>query len=269
MFYKNDLGMVKILLTILKGLKKNYDYVMVVSGDTGVGKSMFVLHLLETWTKMIGKEVNAELMNHINVEKTKWLENFRDFKEYDINIFDEGAKGLSSKQWNETFSKMLEQLFQVIRYKKFFTIIVVPNFFRLDKFFREDRLRGLIHINKRGHYKYFTRKRVVELTGRNDRLYVKNMNLVNALHTNIFPDYKGVMLKEYDKMKSEGVDKIIEETINRVTEHDKPTYREKIKPRVLELRKEGKEPKEIIEIISKEEEAPTSKTMVYNILQIK
>jgi hypothetical protein len=268
MFYKSDLGIFKVLINIYNGLKNNYDYVLVVTGDTGLGKSMFVLHLMETWQKIIGEEIDADLINHINVDKKRWLTNFKTLKEYDINVFDEGAKGLSSKQYNEKFSKLLEQLFQVIRFKKFFTVIVIPNFFRLDKYFREDRLRGLVYIDKRGHYKFFTRKRIVELTGKNKRLYVKNMNLVRPIHNYSFPDYKGVLRSLYDDMKSDGVDNIIDDTIKQVDDYgDKKSINDLIKGKVFELYEKDNLTGENIAVkLTKEFKRPISKARVYRIL---
>jgi len=144
MFYPSDWAMWQTLLSIKKGLEDNFDYVLIITGDTGTGKSNYNLHLVESWQKLIGKEVNEDLIKQINVDKLKWLKEFKEMEPLDINAFDEGAAGLGSKQFMETFSKSLEMLFQVVRYKRFFTVIIVPNFFRLNKFFREDRLRGLV-----------------------------------------------------------------------------------------------------------------------------
>jgi len=217
MFYKHDIGIMRILLSIKRGLEKNFDYVLVVTGDTGTGKSMWILHLIEAWTKLNGGEVNkktaTELINHVNVEKVKWLNQFKVMKKYEINTFDEGAAGLGSKQYMETFSKTLEMLFQVVRHKMFFTVIVVPNFFRLTKFFREDRLRGLVYINKRGKYRYYTRKQVIELCLKNERRIIKSMDIVPPLHCNSFPDYDGVLKKLYEELKTVGVDNILDEVI--------------------------------------------------------
>ena len=136
MFYKSDSEIVKIMLDIKEGLDNNFDYVLVIVGDTGVGKSMFLLHFVEAWQRIIGKKVDDKLIGQVNVDKMKWLEKFKELEAFDINAFDEGAYGLSSKQYSETFSKTLEMMFQVIRYKRFLSVIVIPNFFRLNKFFR-------------------------------------------------------------------------------------------------------------------------------------
>jgi len=213
MFYPSDWAMWQTLISIKKGLENNYDMVLLVAGDTGTGKSNLNLHLVESWQKLIGKPIDDDLILQINVDKIKWLNEFKKIHGLDINTFDEGAAGLGSKQSMETFSKSLEMLFQVVRYKRFFTVIIVPNFFRLNKFFREDRIRGLIYINKRGEYAYHTRERIIKLCFLNSRLLIKNMNLVTPAFRGRFPEYKGILSKAYDDMKEEGVNKILDEVI--------------------------------------------------------
>jgi hypothetical protein len=269
MFYKSDAEIVKILLDIKDGLDKNFDYVLVIVGDTGVGKSMFLLHLVEAWQRIIGKKVNSKLVEQVNVDKMKWLEKFKELEAYDINAFDEGAYGLGSKQYAETFSKTLEMMFQVIRYKRFLSVIVIPNFFRLNKFFREDRLRGLVYVDKRGQYKFYTRKKIIRLTQLNEGRSVKNMDLVKPFHVGSFPDYKGVLLKAYDVQKNISVNKILDEVIILNTDFNNNKKAKKlndvIKDRVLEL-SDGKSGREIALLLSKELKRPISKERVYKIL---
>jgi len=220
MFYKSDWPMWNLLRVIKIGLDKKFDFVLVVAGDTGTGKSNWGLQLAESWQKFIGKPVNAKLIEQISVDKLRWLKKFKELEALDINVFDEGAAGLGSKQFMEKFSKTLEELFQVVRYKRFFTVIIVPNFFRLNKFFREDRLRGLLYVTKRGQYKYFTRKRVLELCQKNYGLKVKSMDNVRPAFRGRFPEYKGKLLDAYDDMKDEGVNNILDRVIADNTDKD-------------------------------------------------
>tara|TARA_R100000501_G_C2580537_1_gene83979 strand:- start:297 stop:815 length:519 start_codon:yes stop_codon:yes gene_type:complete len=139
-------------------------------------------------------------------------------------------------------------LFQVIRYKKLFTVIIVPNFFRLNKFFREDRLRGLVWITKRGSYKWVTRENVVKLCNLNERRFIKRMDLVVPYHRGTFPEYKGCLLDEYNKQKEEGVNKILDEVINinvNKQEEGAKTKKEIIAYAVKRYREEAKTLKEI------------------------
>lgn len=246
MLYKHDTGIVKILKGIKRGLDENFDCVMVIVGDTGTGKSMFGLHLIEAWLKLNGKEVTKKDINCVHVEKMKWLETYRNLGRHDINVFDEGAAGLGAKQYQETFSKTLEMLFQVVRQRGIFTIVIAPNFFRLSKYFREDRLRVLVDVNKRGHYKVYTRRQIIKICQLNERKILKNMNVVQPLHNKNFPDYDGILKEPYNKMKDVGVSEILEEVI----EMNKPKEKkvsmiDAKRDSVLKLYSKGKTQREI------------------------
>jgi len=153
MFYKDDRKIISMLLNVHEHLKREWDYLLVIVGDTGTGKSKFALQLLETWYQVILKrEVKPEMSKQVASDYSVWLDNFSRLKEYDINIYDEGATTLESRQHMTELSKDLTKLFNVFRSKKYFTVIILPSFFYLNKYFRENRLRGLIWINKRGQY---------------------------------------------------------------------------------------------------------------------
>lgn len=240
MFSKSDTGIVRIANGIKQGMETQFDYVLVVSGPSGVGKSKWTLHFIELWFAMIGKELDKKTITHINVDRNKWLKKFKDMEAYDINVFDEAAIGLSNKQWMERFAKTLEMLFDVVRYKRFLSVIVIPNFFRLNKFFREDRLRGLVWIDKRGQYKYYTRERIVKLSNLNERRFIKRMDLTQPIHLKSFTDYNGYLSKDYDKMKNIGVDEILDKVIEMNKEKKKyKTLYENNMDKVKKLKEEG------------------------------
>jgi len=249
MFYKTDTNMINYLLCMKEGISAKFDYVLCISGDTGTGKSTLGLHIAEVWQKVINKDVDEGLIKQIHVVKIDWLKKFRNLEEFDISIFDEGATGLSSKSHMEKFSKSLEILFQVIRKKGFFTVLIIPNFFRLNKFFREDRLRGLFYVDKRGHYKYFTRERVVKLCAENENKTVKSLELVEPAFEGNYPDYDGVLKELYEKMKETGVDEVLDEVIymNEHSDDKKVTLVDAYKDKVKELLDKGKSLREVSE----------------------
>jgi len=55
MFYKDDRKIISMLLNVHEHLKREWDYLLVIVGDTGTGKSKFALQLLETWYQVILK----------------------------------------------------------------------------------------------------------------------------------------------------------------------------------------------------------------------
>ena len=240
MVYKTDGFLTIILLNIYEHLKKNYDYTLIVVGDTGTGKSMFCLHLLETWYKIVLKEeFNKGHIKNINTDYLKWIRRFKQLKAYDMNIFDEGATSLDSKQHMEKVSKDITKLFNVFRCKRFLSVIVLPSFFYLNKYFRENRLRGLVWINERGNYRWYTKQGIKWLNANNERRTLKSMGLAYPIHENKFPDYQGVLKQSYEVMKNEGVDKILDEVLGdnkkKVTLVD--VYKDEVKQMVADGKK--------------------------------
>lgn len=206
--------MLTILLNIYEHLVNDWDYLLVIVGDTGTGKSMFSLHLLEEWyTFVLKKPVTKDLAIQMASDYRVWLKNFRELKEYDMNIYDEGATTLDSKAHMTKLSRDLSKLFNVFRAKKFFSVIVLPSFFDLNKYFREKRLRGLIWVDKRGHYKFYTKLGIDYLNAYNERAVIKSMYRARPFHESPFPDYKGVLLKPYLQEKENTMDGILEEVI--------------------------------------------------------
>jgi len=262
MLNKSD-PFIAILWNIHAHLKADYDYPLVIVGDTGTGKSMLALQIFETWYRCILKKpVTKDMISQINTDKQKWARKFKDLDPFDINIFDEGATGFESRQHMEKFTKSLTKLYNVFRAKRIFSIIILPSFFYLNKYFREQRLRGLIYVNRRGSYLYFSKTGIKYLNGYNAKRRVKSMYVAYPFNRTTFPDYKGVLRAEYDKMKFAGVEKIIDEVI---AENEKSPnkvnlvklYKEKVK----KLQEKGKRWDEI------KDELHISKNAVYRCFQ--
>jgi len=202
------------LLDVYDHLKADYDMTLIISGDTGTGKSMLALNIFETWYKVIlKKEIKPEMIDQVNTNFVEFVKKFKDLKEYDVAIFDEGATQLDSKAHMEKLSRQITKLYNVFRCKKFFTIIILPSYFNLNKYFREHRLRGCIWVNKRGKYCLYTKKGVNWLNAMNERRNLKSMNVAYPIHKGTFPDYKGILREPYDKRKMEGVNQILDEVI--------------------------------------------------------
>lgn len=210
----NDKFLITLLQNVYEHLKLSYDFVLIITGDTGTGKSMLSLHIIELWYRVIlGKEITPEHIKQINTDYKKWVVNFRDLEPYDINIYDEGATALDSKDAMNRLSKDLSKLFNVFRSKRFFTVIVLPSYFNLNKYFRENRLRSLMWVDKRGHYRFISKVGVKYLNAYNERTPFKNMNRGRPFFTGNFKDYNGILREPYEAMKDSGVDEILAQVI--------------------------------------------------------
>ena len=243
MFYKDDTRITQILLNVYEHLKIDYDYVLVVVGDTGTGKSHFALNLFESWYDLIlKKNVSSKMVSQVTTDYGVWLNNFKFMSEFDMNIYDEGATVLDSKNHASKISKDIKMLYNVFRAKKFFTVIVLPSFWDLDKYFRERRIRGLVWINKRGEYKFFSKTGIEWLNAYNERRYVKSMWGAYPVHSNSFPEYKGDLLKQYTKDKFNTIDGVLDNVISSSKSSkrvDKVTVVDIHKKDVLSLLKKG------------------------------
>ena len=247
----NDKSLLLLLHNVYSHLKLNYDFLMVIVGDTGSGKSMFGLHLLEMWYKIVLQKgsVDPELIKNVNTDYKKWVRRFKDLDAYDMNIYDEGATALDSKDAMSKLSKDLSKLFNVFRSKRFFSVIILPSFFNLNKYFRENRLRCVVWVDKRGRAKFFDKKYGVKyLNAYNERRPVKDMNRARPFLIVNFPDYKGILREPYEKMKDQGVDDILDEVIERTSTVDfTKDFNEIALEKVRRSREKGKTFKKISE----------------------
>tara|TARA_R100001530_G_scaffold136291_2_gene116252 strand:- start:2182 stop:3018 length:837 start_codon:yes stop_codon:yes gene_type:complete len=240
MIYQSDSTLGTFLLDVYDHLKADYDMCLIISGDTGSGKSMLALNILETWYKVIlKKDFTPEMIDHVHTDFNSFVKKFKEMKEYDLSIMDEGSVQLDSKAHMEKMSRQITKLYNVFRCKKFFTIIILPSYFNLNKYFREHRLRGAIWVNKRGKYKLYTKKGVNWLNALNERRSLKNMNLAYPIHYSTFPDYKGILREPYERAKMEGVDKILDEVIAEGINEKSPNLYMLVKEDVKKMKEEG------------------------------
>ena len=245
MFYRHDTQIVTLLLNVYAHLKDDWDFLLIICGDTGTGKSRGLgLNLLELWNEIIlGRKVTAKTAKYIASDYEDWLKNFSTMDKYEMNIYDEGATALDSKEFATRISKDITRMFNVFRGKRFFSVIILPSFFHLNKYFRENRLRGCIWASTRGDYAFFTKKGITFLNAYNQGQKLKLMTRAYPLYRRAFPDYKGVMLKPYLKEKTDVMNKYVEDVNG-----DKKilTDVELFTKRVLKKRSEGMKQKDII-----------------------
>jgi len=247
MFYKHDTSIITILLNVYEHLKKNYDYLLIIVGDTGTGKSHLGLQLLETWNQLIlKKSVTKETAQYMASDYKVWLRNFNDLQQYEMNIYDEGATSLDSKDFMTKLSRDLSKLFNVFRAKKFFSVIILPSYFDLNKYFREKRLRGLIWVDKRGHYKFYTKIGINFLNAYNEKSNFKSMYRAHPVHESLFPEYNGCMLRPYEKEKEKTINGVLNDIIDSIETPDKlDKLKTQLNDKILEMLNKGETYKNI------------------------
>ena len=212
--FKRYPRLVTVLNNIYDGMKNDsYDCPFIISGNTGNGKSMLLLHIIELWYKVILKQkLSVTHIKHVQNTREGWIKNFKEIEAFDIGANDEGTNALMSKETMQRFNVMLNKLYNVFRKKLFFTIILIPDYFELPLWFRK-RVRGCIEVDKRGQFRYYTQTDLYYVNSLNENKLLKTMRRAKPHFSGIFPDYTGILRDPYDNMASISSDTIIDELI--------------------------------------------------------
>ena len=148
--------------------KKDVDYVLIVDGEEGSGKSVFAFQKAKVL------DPNFDL-NQICFTPQEFVKAIVNAKPYSCVVFDEAFTGLSSRAALSEVNKLLINLMMEMRQKNLFVIIVMPTIFMLDKYAVLHRAKGLFHVHlkngKRGFWRYFNRKRLKKLYFNGKKFY--------------------------------------------------------------------------------------------------
>ena len=155
--------------------KKDKDFVLVVDGAEGSGKST------------LGFQIGAYVDPTLNLERVCFTaEQFRNAimkaQKGQCVIFDEAFVGLSSRGSLSEINRMLVSLMMQMRQKNLFVIIILPTVFMLEKYVALHRANVLFHVYEkrgtRGFYMIFNRKKIKILYLLGKKLY--NYNVVKS-----------------------------------------------------------------------------------------
>lgn len=152
---EKNLDVIKFLIT-----KKDFDWLMVVEGYEGVGKSTLAWHVC----KYIDPDFNAQ---NIVFEPDQFRLLLQNARKGESILIDEGGLLLFSRNAMQTDNKELIQALTTIRAKNLFICICVPSFHILDKYVREHRVKSLIRVAARGRYQFFSKKKIKEIRKKN------------------------------------------------------------------------------------------------------
>lgn len=203
------------------------DWVCVVCGDTGSGKSLLVLSLFEDYCDKYFKNADDEtnFRAFANTDEG-WIRAISVFRNqlYRMITHDEAVNILYAKNAITKKNKGVNILFKQIRGKQYYHIMVIPQVHRIDKEFREDRIKNLIYIEKKKNKRiahYYTTKRTHKVLNeleqmnknRSDKDMITSVRYckTDPLFSCIIPEYKGKYLKMYKPKKHDNMDSAITE----------------------------------------------------------
>lgn len=252
-------GVKEYLDIVFEKHKKDWDTVVAIVGKVGVGKSNLALHMLEYWNTKLNGECKESDIKHMCLNRDDFIKDLSDCKKNEMTIYDE-AGDISSRGAMTEFNRQLMVAYQIIRADNIFTVLVLPDIWDLDSYFRNKRIKGLFYVPKRGRVAFWGKKKIEKVLNINQYKPIKNYFVVKPDFTDTCPIYKGVMINSYKELKETKVKEYRKNLIeNKTKREDK--YNEEIKIIVQNLSNEGLPQWKIGEIIGK------TQVTVHNILK--
>lgn len=138
----------KKLIRYLNGIKqkinqKDKDYVLVLDGYEGSGKS--------TFAQQVGKYVDWTLdLPRICMTADEFKQAIIDAKKGECVIYDEAVTGMGSGESITRIGRLLKSMMMQMRQKNLFVIVIIPSVFELGKYVVLSRARAFFHLYEKG-----------------------------------------------------------------------------------------------------------------------
>jgi len=187
--------------------KKDWDWVFVVDGIEGCGKSVLAQQLAKFCDPTLD-------INRICFSPDEFKKAVINCKQYQAIVYDEAYGGLNSRQAMTQTNRTIVSMLAEIRQKNLFVFIVLPTFFDLDKNVAVWRSRGLFHVEVdknfgRGYWKFYNQVTKKYLYMKGKKFYDYRQALPNLKGR--FPDGYVVDPEEYKNKKIKSLSKWGEE----------------------------------------------------------
>lgn len=213
--------------------KLNHDSVFVIVGRERVGKSTLMMHCVD----YLGGDISS-----ISLDKLGFVKALYNAKEKGVVVLDEAGDTLFSRDALNSFNKDIVKTYSVIGGQRLITFLVLPDFFMLDRYFREHRVRALFFVFKRGRYSVYCPHEIKSIILKGDK-YIPRKAVVYA---DSFPDYKGRLLDDYLKLKKQKIDTTIQDLHNKY--ENAKTVQMTGKDNILFMLNKGVAPADIVKL---------------------
>jgi len=135
--------------------KKDKDYVILIDGYEGSGKS--------TFAQQIGKYVDPSLsLDRICMTADEFKEAIANAKKNQCVIYDEAVTGMTAGDSISRVGKLLKSMMMQMRQQNLFVIIIMPTIFEFSKYAVLSRAKSFFHIfeskGRRGYFVAFNKK---------------------------------------------------------------------------------------------------------------
>ena len=218
---KVDKGLKDISDYMLTRVNNDFDCVVAVTGDEGVGKSSLAM-----WLAMLTDKKFSVKDSVVFSPKTQdAISQVKKLHRYGSIVMDEGIKMAYKLNWQNKVQQLLNMVYTLNRAENKMTIICIPQFTDLNTFFRKHRVYFWIHVYARGRAVVF--KKIPNPYGQDPWMLDKNhkkillaflkkghnydaYDVLQMLRSNptffhefSFPDMPEEFKEEYNRLKEE------------------------------------------------------------------
>lgn len=131
--------------------KQNRDCVIIISGETGVGKSTLGYNILKKYLKLKPDvDIRRIFEKHFVYTRRRLIEKIKTIRKGSIIIIDEAINALFRRDFMKGKQKELIKLLNMCRDRNLVLIFNIPNFWDLDTTIRDFRIRLWIYVDERG-----------------------------------------------------------------------------------------------------------------------
>lgn len=185
-------------------INKDRDFVMVIDGEEGSGKSVLA--------QQVARKLDPNFcIENICFNADQFIERLKKAPKYSCIVLDEAFSSANSRSALTEVNRSLIGVATEMRQRNLFVIIVIPSFFDLDKYFALWRCRALFHVyfdksGGRGNYIIFpkSKKKYLYLTGKKFYDYSKPASPYPVCRFNNFYTVDEI---EYRKKKADAFKK--------------------------------------------------------------
>lgn len=186
-----------------KEIKNDWDFVFVVDGVEGSGKSVFAMQC----AFYCDPDLSFDRYCFSPYQFKKAIQSAEKFQAV---VYDEAHSGLNSRAAMSMINRSLVSMLTEIRQKNLFVFIILPTYFDLDKYVALWRSRALLHVYtsnsfQRGYFAFFNVDRKKQLYVKGKKMYKYGAAKPNFIgrFTNHYP----LSQKEYRKLKFNSLQK--------------------------------------------------------------
>jgi hypothetical protein len=178
-----DLG--NFCMMIRKFQEQDMDLLIPITGYKGVGKSTLALQLARTYLRLYHPEINmtSELDKFVVFSAEGVKKNLLEQPNGMPLIADEAALFMMAEDWAKLESRMMKKLFTLARIKHRIIFTCIPDFWWLDRKYREDMVLFWIHTISRGQSIIFTQDVKI---GVDDKWHRKEFQKLVSTSLNVF-----------------------------------------------------------------------------------